>query len=440
MANVPINSNAGPMQYVATGGQTSFAYDFWIEAEEDLDVYVNGTLKTLTTDYTVSQTLDDDGGNVVFNSGLTLNDEVSISLNMDIDRSSGFTGEGGSFTTAVIDREITRFIVIAKQLNVLLSRCLQLGASDSSGISLTIPTPSSNKLLGWNTAGDALENKESTVIGDTVFPDMTGKDLYPILVDESESGIQYGTGTLGALAYKATADTAEIADNAVTLAKMAGGTDGNLITYDANGDPAYVATGTVGQVLTSAGAGAPPTFEDAASSSSVLLSEGSATGQSALNFDSALITSTYKAYLLELLVKPDSTDAKLIARVSTDNGGSIKSGVADYSWGTGNLAGDGGAGTVVTDTSDSEIEMSRFDMDASESPSKYSIVIANPTNASTKTNLGWDGVLDCQSGGNYLIREVGAGRYKTAEAVNYIRLLMDDAGDFSYDYKLYGVL
>lgn len=57
-------------------------------------------------------------------------------------------------------------------------------------------------------------------------------------------------------------DTAEIADDAVTLAKMAPGTDGNLITYDASGDPAAVATGTSGQVLTSNGAGAAPTMED----------------------------------------------------------------------------------------------------------------------------------------------------------------------------------
>ena len=54
--------------------------------------------------------------------------------------------------------------------------------------------------------------------------------------------------------------TAKIADDAITLAKMAGGTDGNLISYDANGDPVAVATGSAGQVLTSAGAGAPPTF------------------------------------------------------------------------------------------------------------------------------------------------------------------------------------
>ena len=55
-----------------------------------------------------------------------------------------------------------------------------------------------------------------------------------------------------------------IADNAVTLAMMAHGTDGNLITYDATGAPAFVATGTSGHVLTSNGAGAAPTFQAAA--------------------------------------------------------------------------------------------------------------------------------------------------------------------------------
>jgi len=42
---------------------------------------------------------------------------------------------------------------------------------------------------------------------------------------------------------------------------MASGTDGNIISYDASGNPVAVATGTDGQVLTSAGAGAPPVFE-----------------------------------------------------------------------------------------------------------------------------------------------------------------------------------
>ena len=55
--------------------------------------------------------------------------------------------------------------------------------------------------------------------------------------------------------------TPAVNDDAVTLAKMASGTDGNIISYDASGNPVAIATGSDGQVLTSAGAGAQPAFE-----------------------------------------------------------------------------------------------------------------------------------------------------------------------------------
>lgn len=57
-----------------------------------------------------------------------------------------------------------------------------------------------------------------------------------------------------------TVQTADIADNAITLAKMAGGTDGQVLSYDASGNPVALGPGTNGQVLTSTGAGSPPAF------------------------------------------------------------------------------------------------------------------------------------------------------------------------------------
>ncbi len=45
--------------------------------------------------------------------------------------------------------------------------------------------------------------------------------------------------------------TPAVTDDSVTLAKMAPGTDGNIISYDASGNPVAVATGSAGQVLTS---------------------------------------------------------------------------------------------------------------------------------------------------------------------------------------------
>ena len=62
-------------------------------------------------------------------------------------------------------------------------------------------------------------------------------------------------------------DTAHIADDQITLAKMASGTDGNIISYDASGNPVAIATGSDGQVLTSTGAGSPPAFEAVPSTS-----------------------------------------------------------------------------------------------------------------------------------------------------------------------------
>ena len=69
----------------------------------------------------------------------------------------------------------------------------------------------------------------------------------------------------------------KIADDAVTLAKMASGTDGNIISYDASGNPVAVATGSAGQILTSAGAGAPPTFAGAGTNTPSFLAYRSST-------------------------------------------------------------------------------------------------------------------------------------------------------------------
>jgi hypothetical protein len=55
--------------------------------------------------------------------------------------------------------------------------------------------------------------------------------------------------------------SSDITDGIISLPKLTDGTDGNLISYDASGNPVAVATGTDGQVLTSTGAGSPPVFE-----------------------------------------------------------------------------------------------------------------------------------------------------------------------------------
>lgn len=54
---------------------------------------------------------------------------------------------------------------------------------------------------------------------------------------------------------------AKMKDDAISLVELKAGTDGQIITWDASGNPTAVGPGTDGQVLTSTGSGSPPAFE-----------------------------------------------------------------------------------------------------------------------------------------------------------------------------------
>jgi len=132
----------------------------------------------------------------------------------------------------------------------------QLG---ESGDTITIPAGATITNNGTaNGFGSADTEKVKVSSNDTTAGFLNGKLVAGTNISLTE-GNDGGNETLTA-ALSGTIATTQIADDAVTLAKMAPGTDGNIISYDASGNPVAVATGSAGQVLTSAGAGAPPTF------------------------------------------------------------------------------------------------------------------------------------------------------------------------------------
>ena len=83
-----------------------------------------------------------------------------------------------------------------------------------------------------------------------------------------------GTGSISGISVgglpDGTVDAGTLATDSVSLTEMASGTDGNIISYDASGNPVAIATGSDGQVLTSTGAGSPPAFEALAAGGKVL--------------------------------------------------------------------------------------------------------------------------------------------------------------------------
>jgi len=109
-----------------------------------------------------------------------------------------------------------------------------LAAIVSNNSSATAPTTTYAFMLWADTASDLLKQRNAA---DSAWVDI----------------LTLSTGAVS---------NAEVADNAITLAKMAHGTDGEIITYDSSGAPATVGVGTSGQVLTSNGAGSAPSMQD----------------------------------------------------------------------------------------------------------------------------------------------------------------------------------
>ena len=98
-------------------------------------------------------------------------------------------------------------------------------------------------------------------------------------------------------------------DNTVTLAKLASGTDGNIISYDASGNPVAIATGNDGQVLTSAGAGQPPAFEAAAA--------GGKIGQVVTSTPTSAVQTTTSTSFVDVTnvnvnITPSATSSKIL--------------------------------------------------------------------------------------------------------------------------------
>jgi len=111
----------------------------------------------------------------------------------------------------------------------------------------------------------------------------------------------------------------------------AGGTDGNIISFDASGNPVAVATGNDGQVLTSSGAGAVCAFEDAGGGGKVhqivtAVDSAVATGTTIFPVDDTIPQNTEGDEFMTIAITPSATDSKLVIEIiiyvsSSDSGG-----------------------------------------------------------------------------------------------------------------------
>ena len=207
--------------------------------------------------------------------------DVGATHTFDIDAT--YVGQASITTLGTITTGIWQGTVIASAFvaTTLTGKTFTTAIITQPVLTLTqsaTPTPTAEGVIEWDTDNNRIVvgDGTSTLLfsDDTVVENRsnhTGTQLASTISD-FDSAVA-ATASVTANTAKVTNQTHSgdvtgsialtIASAVVTVAMLANGTDGELITWDAAGVAATVAVGTSGQVLTSNGAGAAPTFQTA---------------------------------------------------------------------------------------------------------------------------------------------------------------------------------
>ena len=206
-----------------------------------------------------------------------------------------------------------------------------------------------------------------------------------------------GRATTDTLTNK-TINGSQIINSTLALDKLANGTDGNIISYDANGAIVAVATGNDGQVLTSTGAGSPPAFETLpAGGSWVLVNTQTVSGTPTTIEPGAVFSATYDTYVVVIRRYNNASGGGFQLQLGT-SGGYTTSG---YRW---NVDGGGGTGSALNSgvAGSSIIDLlggtsSTYHVNSSQDCLSGVIWIHNPFNSgrtSIHAELSWENATD----------------------------------------------
>ena len=141
--------------YVATSGQTVFAYTFTALLDSDIKVLKNGTALALgsSNDYTLSG-VGTYGGNVTLTSGATTGDKIAIYLDMPLSRSTNYQNSG-DFLALDVNGDFNKLWLAIQQGTTDLIRAIRRPVADAGTINMELPLAAARKdtLLGFDATG-----------------------------------------------------------------------------------------------------------------------------------------------------------------------------------------------------------------------------------------------------------------------------------------------
>jgi hypothetical protein len=168
MANPTIGATTPRIQYTATASQTVFTVPFEFLANADLAVYVNGTLKTLTTDYTLTGANTTGGGTLTFVTGRTAGEIVTILSNLAYSRDTNKYTKYGLLPAEVLEADFDAMQVQSKQLARDGQFALRAPLTDTGTPDMVLPAKATRatKVLGFDSDGDPVASSSTVTAMD----------------------------------------------------------------------------------------------------------------------------------------------------------------------------------------------------------------------------------------------------------------------------------
>lgn len=149
---ISVSNNTPRVSYAVSEGatQTSFTVNFEFFADADLKVFVDNTLKTITTHYTVSGGNGSTGTVTMSVTGASGGSTVVIIRAIALERTTDFP-TSGAFNISSLNTELDRIIAIHADVDDTADRGLRLQESDDA-VTTTLPLKDTRKgtVLAFN--------------------------------------------------------------------------------------------------------------------------------------------------------------------------------------------------------------------------------------------------------------------------------------------------
>lgn len=194
---ITIADYAARFRFVATAAQTVFTVPAEFFANADVKVYLNGTLKTITTHYTVAGAGVQGGGTVTFVTPCTLSDDVLILIDLAIERTTNFP-VAGVFDIDALNAQLGKLVKISQRLETdLVRRALRLGVTDYPETMSDLPArvTRASKIFAWDSDGNpAVSSSFPTFLSGSGVPAIGTGSVYDMYINTA-TGDLYGPKT-----------------------------------------------------------------------------------------------------------------------------------------------------------------------------------------------------------------------------------------------------